>query len=113
MSKTVTLTINERLSALKFFDAFKGSISELSTILDDVKKIVVTQDEWTKANREVTKTADGEQWKWNEADETTWKEVTLEDESVNYLLKAINDKSDKGEVTISDVVLLSLQKKLV
>ena len=43
MSKTITLTIGERVAALKIFDAFKGGITELTAILDDVKKIVISE----------------------------------------------------------------------
>lgn len=49
-TKTVSLTIGERLAAVKMFDAFKGSISVLATIMEDVKSFPVTEDEWVKAN---------------------------------------------------------------
>jgi hypothetical protein len=107
--KTLTLTIGERLAALKIFDAFKGSVTELVTIMDDVKQLVITPEDWTAANRVVTKTDTGEQWKWDEATEATWKEVTLQAASVSYLLKSINEKTD---VTIADIALISLSNKL-
>ena len=108
----IIFTIKERVDTLKLFDAFKGSITELSTILDDVKKVAITQEEWDKAKRVITKTDQGEQWQWNEADEATWKDIDLGSESVAYLLKSIKDKSDKGEISIADATLLSIQKKL-
>ena len=109
MSKTITLTIGERLAALKIFDAFKGSVTELVTIMDDVKALVITPGEWEKAKRVVTKTEVGEQWKWDEATEATWKDVELQAASVSYLLKSITEKTD---VTIADIALISLSNKL-
>ena len=107
--KNITLTIGERLAALKIFDAFKGSVTELVTIMDDVKALVITPEEWEKANRVVTKTEVGEQWKWDEAVESTWKEIELQAASVSYLLKSITEKTD---VTIADIALISLSNKL-
>ena len=107
--KNITLTIGERLAALKIFDAFKGSVTELVTIMDDVKALVITPEDWEKAKRVITKTGTGEQWKWDEAVEATWKEVTLQAASVSYLLKSITEKTD---VTIADIALISLSNKL-
>ena len=111
MSKSVTLSIGERLAAIKLFDAFKGSVSELAVILDDVKKLVITEEQWTAAGRTVTKTDQGENWRWDEKEEN---QLAMEfgAESAAYLLKSIKDKSDKNEVTIADVALISLNKKL-
>ena len=115
MKKTVTLTIGERLAALKIFDAFKGSVTELSTILDDVKQVAITDEEWKKAKREIIKGKnekgeETQQWQWQEADKSTWKELTLAPETVAYLTKSIKDKND---VTVADVALISLNKKLL
>ncbi len=67
-AKTISLTIGERVAALKLFDAFKGSISTLSTLMDDVKQFPVTTEEWEKANLVKTPNGDGtEQWKWDDA----------------------------------------------
>ena len=107
--KNITLTIGERLAALKIFDAFKGSISELSTIMDDVKQLVITPEDWTAANRVVTKTDGGEQWKWDETVKSTWKNIKLEQASVGYLVKTIKEKAD---VTIADIALISLNNKI-
>lgn len=112
MSKKINLTIGERIAALRIFDAFKGSITELATIMDDIKVITVTQEEWDKAERVVTKVENSEQWKWNEGDEKTWKEVELGTETISYLVKSIKEKSDKGEITLADAALISLNKKL-
>lgn len=110
-AKTITLTIGERVAALKIFDAFKGSISTLATLLDDVKQFAVTAAEWEEAELVKTPNADGtEQWKWNE--EKCLKEITIQDSSAKYLKDEINKKSDAGEITLADIALVSLEKKL-
>lgn len=115
-AKTISLTIGERVAALKLFDAFKGSISTLATLLDDVKQFTVSNEEWEKANLVKTpnKNAQGEpdgteQWKW---DETVENEITLQEGSYTYLKDEIKKKSDAGDITLADVALVSLEKKL-
>lgn len=114
MSKTVTLTIGERLAALVLFDAFKGSISQLAVVHDDIKKVAIPLADWEAAGREIVKSEDGknESWKWNEADEKTWKEIEIGDDSVEYLIKSIKGKSDAGEISLKDTALISLNAKL-
>ena len=130
MSKKFNLTIGERYAALTIFDAFKGSISELSTILDDVKNVTITFEEWKKAGRKFLDKsgkviadeknivdADGKSTvgsiSWNESDKATWKDVELDKPSVDYILKTIKEKSDKNELTLADGAIISLQKKLI
>lgn len=108
---TVSLTIGERLAALKLFDAFKGGLSQLSVILEDVKKFVVTEEEWTAAGLTKTPSGDGktEQWKWDEKEP---KSIEIQKDSVDYLTSKIQEKSDAGEVSLADVALISLSAKL-
>ena len=120
--KTVNLTIGERVAALKLFDAFKGSISQLSTLLEDVKQFTVSDEEWETAGLVKTPTVDGqgnpdgrENWKWNEVDKDgkpLTKEITLQEASLKYLKDDIQRLSDANEITIADVALVGLQKKL-
>jgi hypothetical protein len=112
MTTNINLTIGERLASLKILDSFKGSITELASVLEDVKRLVVTSAEWEAANRVITKNADGESWKWDENEKTN-KGIELLPETIAYLTKTINDKSTKGEVTIADASLVSLQSKLI
>lgn len=114
MSKTITLTIGERVAALKIFDAFKGGITELTAILDDVKKIVISEDEWTKAGLVKTPSADGksESWKWNETDESNNKDVEFDSLSIAYLQRTIKAKSDNNEIVLQDLPIISLNKKI-
>lgn len=111
MSKTLTLTIGERVAALKLFDAFKGSITALATLLDDVKQFTVTEEEWTEANLVKTPQPNGDiQWKWDE--EKVMKEVTLQDPTADYLKGELKRRSEANEITLADIALVSLDKKI-
>ncbi len=110
-AKTVTLTIGERVAALRVFDAFKGGLATLRILLEDVKQLPVTEAEWTEAGLVKTPTQDGqENWKW---DEKVSKEVTFQPEVVDYLRATIKAKSDNNEITLQDLPLSSLDEKLV
>lgn len=108
MSKTLTLTIGERLAALKIFDGFTGgSVLQLGAIMDDIKAFPITEEEWTAADRKIEKTETGETWKWDETKVN--KDITLQDVSAEYLAKTISAKTD---VTAKDIHLVTLNKKL-
>lgn len=110
--KKLKLSIGERVAAIKIFDAFKGSLVVLSVLLEDVKLVAITDAEWKKADLVKTKTQDGKSEQWNWKEEGNEKEVNLQKESVEYLLAEIKKKSDAGELTLADAVLISLEKKL-
>lgn len=107
----VSLNLGERVAALKIFDAFKGNISTLAVLIDDVKLFTVSEEEWKTAGLVKTQSADGtqESWKWNEVVE---KEIEIQKESLAYLLAKIKEKSDANEITLADLALMSLEKKL-
>ena len=110
--KKVILSIGERIAAIKIFDGFKGSLATLAVLLEDVKPVAVSEEDWKKAELKKTPTADGKSEQWNWKEEGQEKEVTLQKESVDYLLAEIKRKSDTGEVTLADIALISLEKKL-
>lgn len=108
--KTLELTIKERLAALAIFDSFKGSMSTLTVLLEDVKPFTITEEEWTEAKREIIPQEDGRAtWKWDDAGV---KSITLQDVTANFLKDEIKKKSDANEVTIADIGLVSLNQKL-
>jgi hypothetical protein len=113
MNKTVKLTIGERLAALRVLDGFKGTMLELSAILEDVKGIAVSEAEKIASNFKVNRNEAGEPQTitWDERPENE-KEVDLKTETAAYLSKAIKDKSDKGEVTLADATLIGLSSKI-
>lgn len=109
-AKTLSLTIGERLAALKMFDAFKGSVTALASLMDDIKQFPISSEEWETAKLVKTPNADGtEQWNW---DDTGVKEITVQESTLTYLVDEIKKKSDAGEVTLADLALVTLEKKL-
>lgn len=113
-AKTITLTLGERLAALKIFDAFKGSMATMKSLLDDVKQLPITEEEWKEANliKTPVKGPDGsdqETWKW---EEKVNKEVVLQGDTLDYLKAQIKAKSDAGDITLQDVALVSLDGKI-
>ena len=121
MAKKINLTIGERYAALKIFDAFKGSLTEMAAIIDDVKALTITVDEWTKAKRmfldkngkELVEPVDSTQvasLAWQE--EGSERNIELDQSSIDYIKKAIKEKSEKNEFTLADVAFISLNKKL-
>lgn len=109
-AKTVNINIGERLAAIKIFDAFKGGLATLRVLLEDVKQLPITEDEWKEAGLTKTAQPDGsETWKWNE---TVTKDVTFQPESIEYLKEAVKVKSDSGEITLQDIPLSTLEQKL-
>lgn len=120
--KKMTLTIGERLAAIKIFDLFKGSLSTLSVLLEDVRQFTITPEEWEQAELKKIPSDDAlaamepderaginQTWNWQEK---TPKEIALQPESAAYLKEEIKKKSDAGEVTLQDVSLVTLEKKL-
>ena len=123
MTKELSLNISERLACRAVFDAFKGNLSTLAVILDDLKQVGVEPEEWTKAG--LKKTPSDEELAaltpearkaatqvWNWTDDGSEKPVTLSQDGVDYLVKTINEKSEAGELTVRDTGALTLSKKL-
>lgn len=108
--------LSERLRLITIINEFKGNLDTLASLMDDVKKIKIEEEEWTKAERviETLKNEKGEdvnQWRWND-EKGGEKEINLEKDTVKYLQEAIEKKDKAGEITLQDVVLISLNKKL-
>lgn len=111
MSKELSLSISERVACAKIFDEFKGNITTLAALLDDIKKIAVTPEEWETAKLVKTPKGDGsEQWNWK--DEGSEKTLDLSDATTTYLKSTIAKKSDANELGLSDQAVLSLNSKL-
>ncbi len=121
--KTVKqLTIGERLAAINLLNAGKFNNSTLAVVLEDIRKFSMTEEDWTAANLVKTPTDEevaalspeerkvsSQTWKW---DETLFKDVELEQGTVDALKSAIQERSDSNSLTLQDGPLLSLQKKL-
>lgn len=118
-TKTIELSISERVAASKIINDFKGNITQLSTLLDDIKKIAITEAEWEAAGLVKTPILDKDsqptgqdQWNWTDH-EGAEKSIELDTDTVTYLTNDIKKRSDANEITIGDVALISLNKKLL
>lgn len=96
---------------------FKGKLDDIAFVMDDVKKIFVTKEEWDKAERKeeiVGKDKDGNDIKqilWND-EKGPVKEIELSEVTVTFIEKFISDKNEKGEATLGDIKFLDLSNKL-
>ena len=122
MSKKIEATLGERVAAISVLNEGKFSNSGLAAVLDDIKKLAITPEEWTAADLTKTpsdaevaalpedKRANVQQtWKWNETGVT---ELELGQETVDFLHTEIKRRGDASELKISDGNLISLDKKL-
>lgn len=125
MTKSVTLTLGERVAAVGLLNIGKFNNSTLAVILDDIKKVAVTPEDWTAANLVKTPTDEEiaalpaeekatarQSWKWDE-NEKTEKTIELEQGTVDALTEMIKEKSDAKELTLADGAMVTLQKKLI
>lgn len=96
---------------------FKGKLDDLSFVMEDIKKIFITKEEWEKAEQKITvagKDKDG-----NEITQITWKdekgpvkEIELSESTVKFIEKFISEKNEKGDATLADIKFFDLSKKL-
>ena len=109
----VKLTISERIATLSILNLFKGNLETMGILLEDIKQLPVTDEEWKKAGKKETTSGVEVQWTWDD-DKGEEKEIEFQKQTVDYLKKAIDEKDKKGEMTLSstDRALASLYKKL-
>lgn len=105
------LTISERIATLSILNSFKGSLDTMAIILEDIKQIPVTNDEWKKAEKKENKIGNDVQWTWDD-EKGGEKEIELQDKTVEYIKNTIKEKDEKKEITFQDKALISLKKKL-
>lgn len=111
-SKELQLTIGERLQALRLFDEFKGSITQMASIFDDCKACGVSEADFTAANMQKEYSPDKTTYNMTWTEEGSEKAVSVTQEGVDYLLGKIKAKSDAGELTLADKATLTLDQKL-
>lgn len=113
--KTVSLNISERVAALKILNDFKGPLETLAVVIEDIKQLPVTDEEWTKADRVVTKSGEkgkeNIQWTWDD-EKGDVKEITLQQASLDYLKTNIEERNKKGEFTLQDKAYITLKAKV-
>lgn len=114
MTKTVSLTISERLFSLSILNAYKGGLELLKRILDDVNQFSIVEEDWTRADRKISPPdKDGNsQWNWSD-EKGGLKEVVIHEDVAKYLKEKIDEKDKAGELGITDKAAISLREKLV
>ena len=113
-SKKIVLTIAERFTLTGILDSYKGGMTGLASILNDIKEVIVSEDEKKAMNFRIEpenpKEGEVQKFKWDQP--APDKEVSFEQPTLDYVLQFIKDKDEKGEVTLSDIALLSLKEKI-
>ena len=115
-NKIIKLTTSERVYALAILNQFKGTLDTLVDVMEDIKEVRISEDEWTKADKKVN-TVMGEDgkpitsWTWDD-EKGGEKEVAVSKETEKYLLDKINELDEKGELTLQDRAAITLKKKL-
>lgn len=108
---TLNLTVGERLYLINALNGAKSSLNVLAVIMEDLKLLNISDEEWEKAERKIVLAGDSNQWIWNE-EKGGLKEVTLQSESVDAVSKIIKDKNQAKDFTFADRTLLTLAPKL-
>ncbi len=109
-TKNISLTVGERNTLVSVFPSLKGDMVLTSVLLEDIKPLNVTEEEWAEAKRERITIEGGERWSWTE--EGSEKEIPLHVKTIEALKKYVKEKSDAGELSISDLHLINIDKKL-
>ena len=113
MSQDLNLSIGERVQVAKLFDEMSKNtnLETLGLLIDEMKKVAVTPEEWEAAKLVKTPNGDGtERWNWTDAGSE--KDITLQEKTVELLKAKIKAKSDANELSLADSAVLSLNAKL-
>lgn len=110
-TKTLSLNISERLAALSILNNFKGNLDTLATVLEDIRKFTITEEEWTKADKKEVTSGDNTTWTWDN-DKGGPKEIEIAIETRDVILKDIEKRDKDGEFTLQDRPYITLLEKL-
>ncbi|MBT9169538.1 MAG: hypothetical protein DDT19_02899 [Syntrophomonadaceae bacterium] len=112
--KTIFLTISERIAALAILNAFKGSLDKVAVILEDIKQLPITTEEWEAAGKTEVKNDKGEAVSWNWDNEKGGeKEITFQEATADFIRSDIKEKDEKNEFSLGDRALITLKEKLL
>ena len=110
--KTAKLKFSDRYHAITLLNAFKGDMETLSAIVEDIKKIKITEEDKELAKWLVTPIEDGKANLTWDNDLVPEIEVELEKETIKYLLDTIEKKSKDNEFTPADFGIMELYNKI-
>jgi len=114
-TKTLKLSVAERLKATYLLNEFKGSLEKLAIILEDIKLFTLSEEELKKIGGKVSVTPEGFQTiNWDTAlEDLIAKDIKVQEVTLEYLRTTIKAKSEKGEYGLGDVAVIGLKDKLV
>lgn len=109
----LSFTISERIEALKLLDGFKGRLSDLAMLQDDMKLLNIKEDEWIKAERKIIENKEDNtvSWQWND-DKAGPSTMEVSKFTVDWLRDTIKKKDEAGEFTMADRHIITLKEKL-
>lgn len=110
-AKTLSLNISERLASLAVLNSYKGNLDTLATVLEDIRKFVVTEEDWAKADKVETPTENGTNWTWDN-DKAGLKDIEVAAETAKFMLSDIERRDAAGEFGIQDKPYITLKEKL-
>ena len=116
MKFKLTLNISERLYAIALLNQFKGSLEVLVDAIEDTKNFRMTDEDWKKADRQVTNEKDGSgqpvtSWTWDD-EKGGDKDIEVTESVRDYLVAKMKEANDKGEFTFKDRAAITLSEKL-
>lgn len=115
--KKLSLNLSERRYAIILLDPFKGGTVGMAAVVEDVKVLEITKEEWEKGELKSVpagKDANGQDQaivSWNN-EKGGDKECAINQFTFDYLIDSIKKKDEASEFTLRDKDVLDLKNKL-
>lgn len=111
--KTISLNLLEKASGKQLLDAFKGSLSDLAVIFEDIKKFVITKEEIESIKVDgAVPDVNGNIPLSDKKAEETITEIELNNETIDYLKATISEMDKKKEFSLKNTAILTLLEKI-
>ena len=109
----IQFTLEERFAVERILNSFKGSISLLALVLEDIKKISLSKEEVKKIEGKYVPRDGGVMFEYKlSRSHLLTKDIDLHEDVAGFIIKSIEDKSIKNEITIRDKELINIKEKL-
>lgn len=109
----IKFTLEERFALEKILNSFKGSISLLALVLEDIKKISLTKEDLKNIEGKYVPRDGGVMFEYKlSKSHLGEKDIDLHEDVAGFIIKSIEEKSTKGELTIHDKELINIKEKL-
>lgn len=107
--KKINLSVIERLKMVQLLSEFRGGLDKLAVVLDDIKKVSLSEQERSDVDLKTVVENDVSMLKWDSTKENlVATEIELQDITVDFL----REKLSKGEFGIADVVVFKINEKI-